>query len=84
MPCFLDNCRRDAALARQAAEAGDWQLAARIGHNLKGSAPSYGFEEISRFGREIELAAKAFHSERITGAASRLADHLSLLCVRPL
>jgi PAS domain S-box-containing protein len=56
VPGFLDNCRKDTALVQQALAAGDWVLATRIGHSMKGSAPSYGFDEISHLGKEIEIA----------------------------
>ena len=51
---FLAHCGRDLARLRAALEGGDLDLARAIGHSLHGTGGSYGFEEITRLGREIE------------------------------
>lgn len=75
-PGFLDNCRRDLARAQLALEASDWTVITRFGHSLKGAAPSYGFDEIGRLGKEIEVAAKATLPERAQTVLISLASYL--------
>ena len=82
VPNFLANCRRDAVRIQEALAAGDWVLAARLGHSMKGSAPSYGFEEISRFGKEIEVAGKAEYAKGVQVASERLTEYLQRVRVR--
>lgn len=48
---------RIAALER-AFEAADWGLVARLAHQMKGAAGSYGFEQITPYALRLELAAR--------------------------
>lgn len=82
VPRFLENCRRDLALIREAIAAGDWNQAVRTGHGMKGSAPSYGFEEIGLLGKELEAASRARDGAAVQDAADRLAAYLLRLRVR--
>ena len=45
-------------------------------HGLKGAGPTLGFDDVGRFGLEIEQGAKAFDAERVRHAADGLDDHL--------
>ena len=48
----LEHCRG-------AIEKGDYALLTRIGHNLKGNAASYGFDQLGQIGAELEVAGRA-------------------------
>lgn len=48
----------------------------RIGHELKGTAGSYGFNELSRAGAALEEAAVAEDAERARDAVDRVAAFL--------
>ena len=82
VPNFLTNCRRDLVRIQEALAAADWVLAARLGHSMKGSAPSYGFDEISLLGKEVEAAGKAQYAKGIQSAVERLAAYLQRVRVR--
>jgi HPt (histidine-containing phosphotransfer) domain-containing protein len=48
----------------------------RIGHELKGTAGSYGFDELSRAGAALEEAAVTEDAERARDTANRIAAFL--------
>ena len=78
-PRFLANCSRDAGTLRGAAQTADWAVVSRIGHTLFGLGGGYGLPEITRFGRDIELASKRQDAVRIEQLAAELADYLARL-----
>lgn len=76
IPGFLDNRTRDIqsildALARQ-----DYVTIANLGHTMKGTGGGYGFDDITDFGRAIELAAKAENATVIRQSIDALSDYL--------
>lgn len=58
-PAYVENKIRDASSMREALARGEMDTVARLGHSIKGSGGSYGLDEISSIGREIEAAARA-------------------------
>jgi CheY-like chemotaxis protein len=74
VPAFLENRREDVVAMRSLIEQGEYPGIAAIGHKMKGTGRSYGFETISRIGAEIELAAHqrdAATVERLLGRLDR-------------
>jgi len=57
VPQFLSSKRKDIANAIRALERGDCDSAARTGHQLKGEGSSFGFDQVTAMGAELELAA---------------------------
>lgn len=55
---YVANLKEHHARIRQAIQDRNFIEIDSIGHSLKGSGSSYGFEEISRLGLELEKAAK--------------------------
>ena len=78
-PRFLANCSRDAATLRGAVDTADWAVVSRIGHTLFGLGGGYGLPEITRFGRDIELASKRRDGVQVGKLAAELADYLARL-----
>ncbi len=76
IPGYLSNTRNAAEQIRKNVQVGDFEDARRIGHNLKGSGGGYGFMKISTLGAEIEAAARARNSERVTDAAEAMLQFL--------
>jgi CheY-like chemotaxis protein len=72
VPVFLDNRREDAQAMRSLLEQGAFGEIESIGHKMKGTGRSYGFEAISRIGNDIELAAH----QQDTAGIERLLAHL--------
>lgn len=81
VPDFLDYCELEQVRLRDAVAAGNWADAARMGHTLKGTGPSMGFDEVGRLGLEIEQGAKAADGERVRRSIERLASHLRRVTV---
>ena len=77
LPRFLENCRRQCDALRRAAAGGVWAEAGSIGHSLRGAGGGYGFDEVTRLGVEIEIAARENDAGGLRELASRLEDYLS-------
>jgi HPt (histidine-containing phosphotransfer) domain-containing protein len=58
IPGFLENQRRAAEKILNLVESDDYESIQRIGHSMKGSGGSYGFDEITSIGSYLELAAQ--------------------------
>lgn len=61
---------------QSALDEGDLGAASLIGHNIKGSGATYGFEELSRIGAEIERAAQEGESAAVQAAAGNVSQFL--------
>jgi CheY-like chemotaxis protein/HPt (histidine-containing phosphotransfer) domain-containing protein len=72
IPGFLARKREDAGAILAAAEHGESETIARLGHKMKGEGGSYGLDAISDIGRELEQAAQLADLD----AARRLARFL--------
>lgn len=59
VPRFLEIREEELGLLRDALASGDEKQVAFLGHRIKGSAGSYGFEEVSAFGAALEEAGNA-------------------------
>jgi HPt (histidine-containing phosphotransfer) domain-containing protein len=75
IPRFFANRRTEVEQLRDAIARSDLEAARRIGHGLKGVGGGYGFHEISRIGREIELSARAGSTD-LAALVRELADYL--------
>jgi signal transduction histidine kinase/CheY-like chemotaxis protein/HPt (histidine-containing phosphotransfer) domain-containing protein len=73
---FMDGARRDTEQARLALAARDLDLVRRIGHTLRGSASSYGFDAIARHGGILEHAARNEDIDSARRVVARLAEFL--------
>jgi len=79
---FLDGARRDIAQARSALEARDLDAVRLIGHTLRGSAGSYGFDALARLGGLLEHAARNGDVDSAGRIAARSADYLASVKTR--
>lgn len=69
------------AEAKALLDKGSFDKVAKIGHNLKGTGSSYGFDEITELGNQLNTAAKSADKDgvldnivklrKITNAASK-------------
>ena len=59
IPAFLKNRQKEVEELRLGLEQQDFQTLERIGHILKGVAPSYGFEKLGEYGSLLEVQSKA-------------------------
>jgi HPt (histidine-containing phosphotransfer) domain-containing protein len=63
---YLERRIRDLGALRQALETGDYGLAAKLGHQVKGNAATFEFPQIAPLGLAMEKAAKKQDRGEIT------------------
>jgi HPt (histidine-containing phosphotransfer) domain-containing protein len=76
IPEYLDLTRRDVDAAIADGSLAAWQT---LGHNLKGSAASFGFDDVEAFGRAIENHARQGSAEQALECALALREYLVLV-----
>lgn len=77
IPGFLDNQQKNLTLLVEAVCQGDFETAGILGHRMKGSGRTYGFEGITVIGDQIETAAKQRDSVAIRARVEALSLYLS-------
>ncbi len=76
IPRFLENRKQEIEEIKGAAEEENYDRIRELGHNFKGVGGGYGFDEITRLGKEIEEAAKHEELELIGQLINNLEDYL--------
>ena len=79
MPTFLENRRKDVGALQLAIQQSDFALVRTIGHKMKGSSASYGFEDLSQIGLIIENAGISKDSASATLGLQKLSSFLENL-----
>ncbi|MBU1611328.1 MAG: Hpt domain-containing protein [Proteobacteria bacterium] len=59
MPRFIEIRHEELGQIQEALAQGDAARVTFLGHRLKGSGGAYGLDELTRFGAEIEVFARA-------------------------
>ena len=77
VPGFLTNRRAEAQAMRRALERSDLTGLTRLGHDLRGCAPSYGFHELGLLGGEVEAAAQRGDAAELEDYVSAIEDYLA-------
>ena len=77
VPGYLHQRHKDLDQLWEALEVADYPTISRLGHQLKGSGSSYGFDELSEIGGALEHAAKAHDAQQTYQQAVLLAGSLS-------
>lgn len=76
VPSFLSTRQKDMATLKIAISEGDTQRIAKIGHNIKGVAGSYGFIDLSAMGAELQIAAESENGSRCEELLGRMIHYL--------
>ena len=76
IPGFMEITRKEIIDLAQALDSGDMDTAARIGHNIKGSALNYGFLQLGGIGRRIESCAARKNVEKVHAEFEVLKDYV--------
>jgi len=82
IPGYLDNRQQDIRAIKEALIAKDYETIRLIGHTMKGSGASYGFDMISDIGRSIEEAAIAEGKQTIEKKTEALTSFLEQVHVK--
>ena len=81
IPDYLESRRRDCTEIERLLAFGDMEYIQTMGHRMKGSGGSFGFDEISEIGEALELAAQVTDAEGIKSAVGRLERYLARVSV---
>ena len=77
IPAYLDNCRHNVVVMREALDRADFEAVTIIGHNLRGSGGGFGFQRITDLGAGLELACQDTnldHAHELLAALSSFLD----------
>lgn len=58
MPSFIELTEQDMQALSSAIEGNDLETVKKLAHTLKGDSGGYGFEEMSRIAKSLELSVK--------------------------
>lgn len=76
VPEFLEKRRMDCDLLEHYLNAGDYSSIRLLGHRMKGTGGSYGFDEITSIGEIIEEGSLTTDTAAIHGAIGALRSYL--------
>lgn len=76
VPIFLRNQLEDVKFIVEACEQCDYEKIRILGHNMKGTGSSYGFDAISEIGASIEQWARERNSEKVRMLAEEVSVYL--------
>jgi HPt (histidine-containing phosphotransfer) domain-containing protein len=76
IPTFFANRAKELESLRAALGGGDFEQLRQLGHRMKGVGNSYGFEQVSVIGKQIEDSAKAGDRAAIETRLAEYADYL--------
>jgi len=78
VPKYLENRRKDLLTAKQAIDSKDFKKLRTIGHNVKGTARTYGFPALSEIGAQLEAAALAGNLNSVQQCLDALESEVKL------
>lgn len=81
VPEYLEKRLQDCAEIESLLATGGMEHIQTLGHRMKGSGGSFGFDEISDIGEALELAARVPDAEGIKSAVDRLEKYLARVSV---
>jgi len=81
VPNYLEKRLSDCAEIGHLLATGRMEYIQIMGHRMKGSGGSFGFEEISVIGEELESAAQITDADAIRSAVGRLEEYLKHVSV---
>jgi HPt (histidine-containing phosphotransfer) domain-containing protein len=77
IPVFLRNRQKEIESLRVALAAADFEQLRQLGHRMKGVGNSYGFTQVSTFGKHIEDGARTGDRAALETHIGQYADYLS-------
>ncbi len=83
VPSYLSRRSKDLVLVQDALLAGDFEAIRTIGHKLRGHAGTYGFDQLSIIGMDIESAAKLEDAVAVQRLMQLLKDYLEHVEIAP-
>lgn len=82
IPGYIANRRSDIINIRQLVSQENYTEAQRLAHSMKGSGGGYGFEEITKLGASMEIAAKSCSGTEILSGIDELEHYLDTVSIQ--
>lgn len=81
IPTFMTNRAKELETLRAALGAGDMEQLRQLGHRMKGVGSSYGFEQVSAIGKQVEDGAKAKDLPGLEALIMEYTDYLARVTI---
>ncbi len=81
IPHYLENREKDVKIITEELQQEHYEPIRIIGHSLKGSGGSYGFERLTFIGSALEESAKALNLQGIRTAVKDFVEYLQRVTV---
>ena len=82
IPVFMGNRHKELETLRAALAAADFEQLRQLGHRMKGVGNSYGFEQISLFGKQVEDGARTGDRAGLGACIAAYENYLAKVRVR--
>lgn len=76
VPEYIENRKKDCEILENLIKESNFDEIQKIGHKMAGSGAGYGFDDISRIGKEIEINAMQKNMENIQKALEELKNYV--------
>src|SRR4051812_25790282 len=76
---YLTRCQKDLLSCQKALNNKDLKVVERLGHQLSGSASTFGFNELSKIGEDIESQAEVGNMPQVSSSLKKLATTVNSL-----
>jgi len=77
IPVFMSNRKKELDALRVALAAADFEQLRQLGHRMKGVCNSYGFAQVSDFGKHVEDGARSGDRALLESTIVRYTEFLS-------
>ena len=77
IPVFMSNRKKELDTLRVALAAADFEQLRQLGHRMKGVGNSYGFAQVSDFGKYVEDGARSGDRAGLETRIREYADYLA-------
>jgi HPt (histidine-containing phosphotransfer) domain-containing protein len=77
IPTFMKNRHKEVETLRVALASQDFEQLRQLGHRMKGVGNSYGFEQISLFGKQVEDGARTGDRTSLAACIADYHDYLA-------
>jgi HPt (histidine-containing phosphotransfer) domain-containing protein len=77
IPVFMSNRKKELDALRVALAAADFEQLRQLGHRMKGVGNSYGFAQVSDFGKHVEDGARSGDRALLESTIVRYTEFLS-------
>ena len=77
IPVFMSNRKKELDALRVALAAADFEQLRQLGHRMKGVGNSYGFAQVSDFGKHVEDGARSGDRAGLEARIAEYAEYLS-------